>query len=119
MSAAFNARELLYMRSATFLVVLPLLFIVCKIYAVFRKFGGYLFPLCGNHTWMAFKSNYHYDEKRIIWEVWNEINLGREHNVSVEDYLAMYSAQVHAMTDGLAAFELGSIGGPWKGTVHI
>ena len=63
------------------------------------------------------QSNHHYNEKRIIWEVWNEINLGREHDVSVEDYLAMYIAQVHAMTDGIGAFELGPTGGgPWKGT---
>ena len=68
----------------------------------------------------ATQSNYHYDEKRIIWEVWNEVNLGREHNVSVKDYLSMYNAQVHAMTDGFSAFELDdSGGGAWKGKPHI
>ena len=38
--------------------------------------------------------------------MWNEIDSSREHDVAVDDYVAMYNAQVHAMTDGIAAMEL-------------
>ena len=40
--------------------------------------------------------------------MWNEIDSSREHDLNVDDYVAMYNAQVHAMTDGIAALELGS-----------
>eukprot|EP00912_Choanoflagellata_sp_UC4_P000609 UC4_evm1s379 len=57
-------------------------------------------------------SGHYYDEKRIIWEIWNEINLGREHNVSIEDYVALYDAQVSAMKNLPGGAWKGEFGGP-------
>ena len=61
------------------------------------------------------ESDYHYNESRILWEVWNEVQSNREHGMSPTDYIAMYDAQVAALTVDLDA----SIapGGAWRGTI--
>ena len=54
----------------------------------------------------AHRGGHHYDETKIIWEVWNEVNNAREHNVSVAHWLQMYDATVSSMTVGMASLAL-------------
>lgn len=46
-----------------------------------------------------------------FWEVWNEVNLGREHNMSAHSYLEYYDAQVRAMQNSPGG-ALSKFGGP-------
>ena len=62
------------------------------------------------------QSGHFFDETKIVWEVWNEITLTREHDMVVTDYTAMYDAQVAAMTHSMATFALGPDKAPWRGT---
>ena len=62
------------------------------------------------------ESGYYFNETKIVWEVWNEITLTREHNMLVADYTAMYDAQVASMTHLMPTFALGPDKTAWRGT---
>ena len=61
-------------------------------------------------------SGHHFDESRIVWEIWNEVNHGREHNMTAQQYIKMYDAHVAALTtemeDPATAV---APGGAWRG----
>ena len=52
--------------------------------------GGFTAPDGTRH-----ESGHHYNIS--VWEVWNEVNLVREHNLTKESYVEYYDAQVAAM----------------------
>lgn len=66
--------------------------------------GGFTLPDGTRH-----ESGHHY--KIAVWEVWNEVNLGREHNMSAQTYLKYYDEQVKAMQESPGG-AVSSFGGP-------
>lgn len=61
-------------------------------------------------------SGHYFNESRIVWEIWNEVNHGREHNMTGQEYIKMYDAHVAALTtemeDPATAV---APGGAWRG----
>lgn len=66
--------------------------------------GGFTLP---NGT--RYSSGHHF--KIAFWEIWNEVNLFREHNMSAQTYVEYYDQQVAAMRRSAGGL-VSKVGGP-------